>query len=390
MSIGTHDKSLIGFVQQFFIAPWGCFDYASRTMEPKTKKQMQEFREKIDSLDADILKLLTKRGAAAKAIGRIKEAEGLEVYVPSREKQIFKHIQAINKGPYGDASLFAIYREIISATRSLEQPTRVAFLGPQATFTHQAAKQHFGFSTHYEAASDISEVFTAVEKGHADYGVVPVENSTEGVVNYTLDKFADSELQICSEIITPIEHNLLSKELTLKAIKTVYSHPQALAQCRKWLALHLPHADCVETDSTAQAAEIVSQKKNCAAVASLIAADLYALNRLKTAIQDEAKNFTRFLVIGQEQAQKTGNDKTSIAFVAKNKVGVLYDLLKAFAANKVNLSKIESRPLKKRVWSYMFFVDMDGHLSESKIQKSMVQLAKHCESVKILGSYPKA
>lgn len=359
-------------------------------MDQKTKKQMIEFRHKIDSLDEDILKLLSERGQWAQKIGRIKESEGLEVYVPSREKQIYQHIKKMNSGPYDVGSLFAIYREIISATRALEQPVRVAFLGPLATFTHQAAKQHFGISTHYTAQNDIAEVFTSVEKGHADYGVVPVENSTEGVVNYTLDKFVDSELKICSEIIIPIEHNLLSKETELSRIHTIYSHPQALAQCRKWLTFNVPRARFVETDSTGEAAQIVSRKKNTASVSSLIAADLYGLNRIKNSIQDESQNLTRFLVIGHEQAQKTGHDRTSIVFVAKNKVGVLFDLLKAFAEHKVNLSKIESRPLKKRAWSYMFFVDMDGHISETKIQKALKQLSQHCESVKVLGSYPKA
>lgn len=351
---------------------------------------MRGLREKIDSFDAKILDLLAKRGQAAAKIGKIKESEGIEVYVPSRERQVFEHIRKINEGPYNDTALFAIYREIISATRALEQPTHVAFLGPIATFTHVAAVRHFGNSTVYEPQRDISLVFDAVEKGHADYGVVPVENSTEGVVNYTLDKFVESELKICSEVVISIAQNLLSVESSIENIKKVYSHPQALAQCRRWLTLNLPHAKLIETESTALAAETVAKEKHAAAISSELAADLYGLNVLVSDVQDQANNLTRFLVVGHEQAQKTGQDKTSIVFVGKHKAGVLYDLLKPFSLNKVNLTKIESRPLKRRAWDYMFFVDMEGHITERKIQKSLQELQEHCETVKVLGSYPKA
>lgn len=359
-------------------------------MKTQQKKQMRGFRERIDKVDERILKLLHERGEIAGKIGKIKEAEGIEIYVPSREKQIFDRIQKINKGPYTDTALFAIYREIISATRSLEQPTKVAFLGPTATFTQEAAVKHFGNSTEYAPARDISDVFQSVEKGHADYGVVPVENSTEGVVNYTLDRFVESELKICSEIVIKVSQNLLSAESSLEDVKKVYSHPQAIAQCRKWLSLYLPHAKITEFDSTAHAAEKASKDNGAAAIASSLAADLYGLNLLVPDVQDQSINLTRFLVIGHEQAKKTGQDKTSVAFVGKHKAGVLYDLLRPFSDNKINLTKIESRPQKQKAWEYMFFVDMDGHVSDRKLQKAFKELDQHCEKFKVLGSYPKS
>jgi chorismate mutase/prephenate dehydratase len=347
-------------------------------------------RERIDGLDRALLKLISRRGALAKRIGTIKKKRGEGVYVPSREKQIFDRLTKINDGPYRDASVFAIFREIISATRALEEPTRVAFLGPVATFTHMAAVRHFGSSATFCAQSGIAEVFSEVEKAHADYGVVPVENSTEGVVNYTLDKFVESDLKICSEIIIPVAHNLLSAEADLARVRRVYSHPQALSQCRQWLALNLPRAELKEADSTSSAARRIAREKGAAAIASRFAADMYGLNILASDIQDQVKNFTRFLVIGGQEAGRTGNDKTSLAFVAKDRAGVLYRLLRPLAEAKINLTKIESRPLKKRAWEYMFFVDLDGHVSERRIMKALAGLREECESFKILGSYPKS
>lgn len=357
-------------------------------MTSPSDADLGKLRSRIDSLDEAILKLVAKRGGLAKKVGAIKKARGAEIYVPSRERQIFERLAKLNEGPYGDASVFAIFREIISATRALEQPTRVAFLGPEATFTHVAAVENFGGSAMFLAQPTIGEVFGEVEKGHADYGVVPVENSTEGVVNYTLDKFVESELKICSEIIIPITHHLMSAESDDSEIKKIYSHPQALAQCRQWLTQHLPHAELKEANSTAAAAKRVVKERHAAAVASRFAADLNGLNILAADIHDQANNFTRFLVIGREQAGRTGRDKTSIVFVAKDRVGVLYRMLKPLSDAKINLTKIESRPLKKRAWEYMFFVDLDGHVSERRIQRALTRLRDECEFFKILGAYP--
>lgn len=356
----------------------------------KNSNDIEGLRKKIDELDDAILKLISERGELAKGIGSLKRKEGDMIYVPSREKQIFDRLSHVNDGPYNVTAVHAIFREIISATRALEQPIRVAFLGPTATFTHKAAVEHFGNSASFTAQVDIASVFYDVEAGHADFGVVPIENSTEGIVNYTLDKFMESELKICSEIIISVEHHLMSAESEIKNIMKVYSHPQALAQCRQWLSLHVPQASLNQMESTAAAARTVVNEKGAAAVASGFAADMYGLNILAHGIQDQRRNFTRFLVIGKRPADKTGRDKTSIAFVSKDEPGILYKLLKPLAEAKVNLTKIESRPLKTKAWEYMFFIDMDGHASQKKIALALEKLKKGCVSFKILGSYPRA
>lgn len=356
------------------------------TKDPKLDK----LRENIDKIDSKILDLISERGQFAHKIGEIKKGQGKKIYVPSRERQIFEHLSSLNEGPYNDTAIHAIFREIISATRALEQPIRVAFLGPEATFTHQAAAEHFGHAALFEPVSDIPLVFKEVETGRADFGVVPIENSTEGIVNYTLDKFVESNLKICSEIIIAVGHHLLSSVEDIKKIRRVHSHPQALAQCRQWLLQHLPNAELIKTDSTAQAAKSILKKKTDAAIASSYAADKYGLHVLAKNIQDVTSNYTRFLVIGAEQAERTGSDKTSIAFISKDKPGILYHLLRPLAEAKINLTKIESRPLKTKVWEYMFFVDLDGHVSEPQVQKALDLIKSECALFKVLGSYPKA
>lgn len=354
------------------------------------RARIKNFRRQIDDIDARLLGLLSRRGALAKRIGALKKAAGSKVYVPAREKQILERLSKLNRGPFHDISLHAIFREVISATRALENPTNVAFLGPEATFTHMAAVAQFGLGAHFLPQVNIATVFSEVEKGHADFGVVPVENSTEGVVNYTLDKFVESDLKICSEIIITVAHHLLSLETDKAKIRRVYSHPQALAQCRGWLGLNLPGVELKETESTANAAKRVVGEPYAAAIASSFASDMFGLNVLVRNIQDQAKNFTRFLVIGREASDCTGDDKTSIVFIAKDQVGILYRLLKPLADAHVNLTKIESRPLKSKAWEYMFFVDMEGHLGDKKIQVALKKLQGKCEFFKILGSYPKS
>lgn len=359
-------------------------------MKKRKNSNLSDLRTKIDDIDAKILALVSRRGDVARQIGNIKRQSGSAVYVPSREKQIFDTLTKLNSGPYSDPSIIAIFREIISATRALEVPTRVAFLGPFATFTHMAAVHHFGTSATFLAQTGISEVFVEVEKDHADYGVVPVENSTEGVVNYTLDKFVESDLKICSEIIISVAHHLMSAEPEIKRIKRVYSHPQALVQCRQWLSLNLPGVELKETESTAAAAERVRKEKGAAAIASHLAADIYGLNILKADIQDQIHNFTRFLVISKEVAQPTGRDKTSLVIAAKDRVGILYELLRPLSEAGVNLTKIESRPLKKRAWEYLFFLDLDGHLKDPVVSESLARLKAESEFFKVLGSYPRS
>jgi chorismate mutase/prephenate dehydratase len=356
----------------------------------KPSSGLSSYRSKIDRLDAEILKLLGQRGRLAQSIGKVKQSSGRGIFDPSREKQIFERLAKMNKGPYSNTAIQSIFLEIISATRALESPISVAFLGPVSTFTHIAAVKQFGSSAEFLPQLDIAAVFHEVETNNADYGVVPVENTTEGVVNYTLDRFVDSQLKVCSEIIIPITHHLLSAENRIERVKRVYSHPQALAQCRNWLAQHLPGAEVKGVESTAGAAQRVVSERNAAAIASEYAAQSYGLNRLARNIQDQSNNFTRFLVVGQHLSQRTGNDKTSIVFLAKDRVGILYELLKPLSDSGINLTKIESRPRKTKAWEYLFFVDLDGHVEDRKVALALVRLSEACDFFKILGSYPKA
>ncbi|HBF13457.1 MAG TPA: prephenate dehydratase [Deltaproteobacteria bacterium] len=353
-------------------------------------EKIDQYRNKIDSIDDQILKLLSKRGECALAIGKLKGKEGAAIHVPAREKNIFDRLIQTNPGPYKPEGIQSIFREIISATRAVEAPVRVAFLGPEATFTHMAAVKYFGSSSQMLPVKSIQAIFEDVEKGHSDYGVVPIENSSEGVVSHTLDMFANSNLKVCGEMVLRVSHHLLSHETDLNAIKVVYSHPQALAQCRNWLANHLPHVVLKETESTAMAAKLAAEENGVAAIASEIAASVYQLPVLEQSIQDQTQNYTRFLVIGTHAAGKTGGDKTSILFVARDEVGALYKILGPLAKAKVNLSKIESRPLKKKAWEYMFFVDLDGHAEDKRIAKALEEVKKRCSIFKILGSYPKS
>lgn len=347
-------------------------------------------RKKIDHIDSQILNLLSARGKLAKEIGYFKKSKGGAVYVPDREKLIFNRLSRINRGPYKTESILSIFREIISATRSLEAPLRITYLGPMATFTHMAAVKYFGSSAELTPANGISMIFEEVEKGHTDYGVVPIENTTEGVVSHTLDMFTSSTLKVCAEIVLKVTHHLLSVESGLKAIKEVYSHPHALAQCRGWLLTHLPQAKLREVESTARAAQIAACKRGAAAIASEIASSVYGLPILKKTIQDQSKNYTRFLVIGEHDSKPTGDDKTSILFIAKDEVGALYKILEPFYRQKVNLNKIESRPLKSKAWEYVFFVDIDGHYEDRRVAKTLELVKKKCALFQVLGSYPKS
>lgn len=353
---------------------------------------LSDLRKKIDQVDKDLIELLSQRGQLAHEIGQIKHKAGKAIFVPSREKKIYDRLAQLNKGPYKTESLISIFREIISATRSLEAPLKISFLGPEATFTHMAAEKYFGSSTELNPASNIRFIFEEVEKKHSDYGVVPIENSTEGVVSYTLDMFSSSTLSVCGEVVLPIAHHLMAKDIDdLSKIKTVYSHPHALAQCRQWLVAHLPKAQLKETDSTALAAKKASQTAYTAAIASDIAANVYQMSLLARNIQDQTRNFTRFLIIGPDQSSKpSGDDKTSILFRIKDEVGGLYKILSPLAKEKINLTKIESRPVKSKAWEYIFFVDLDGHYADPKIKKSLEKMKKACAFFRVLGSYPKA
>jgi len=309
--------------------------------------------------------------------------------VPDREKEVYQRVEKLNKGPLSNYALQAVYAEIMSGSLALEKTITIAYLGPPATFTHIAALKKFGSQVRYHPAKSISDIFTEVERGRCDYGVVPVENSIEGAVNHTLDVFIESDLKICSEINLEISHNLLAK-CKLNKIKKIYSNPQVFGQCRLWLESNLPNAELIEVSSTTRAAECVLNERNSAAIASRLAADCYGLKVLAASIEDSAHNMTRFLVVGNIESAPTKDDKTSIMFSVKDKVGVLHDMLVPFKSAKINLTKIESRPSKRRPWEYYFFIDMKGHVQSEKVKKAIAQLNKHCTYLKVLGSYPAA
>jgi chorismate mutase/prephenate dehydratase len=353
------------------------------------RKKLSEHRKKIDEIDAQILKLLGRRGKEVQDIGKIKQKKGAVFHVPEREATLLKRLRRQNPGPYSDAAVEAVFREIMSASLALEAPLHVAFLGPEATFTHLAAIRRFGISAHFLPQGTLRQVFEEVANHRVDYGMVPIENSTEGVVTHTLDLFMEFTLQICGEIQIEISHNLLAKDGKISQIKRVFSHPHALAQCRNWLEKNLPHAKTQAVASTAKAAEMASKEKNSAAIASSYAANIYGLNVLRKHVEDHPNNFTRFLVIGHRTPAPTGHDKTSIMFSTKDEPGVLFKILKPLAESRINLTKIESRPLKKRTWEYVFFIDLDGHSDDRNVARALTQLAKVCSFVQILGSYPK-
>lgn len=351
---------------------------------------LEDLRTSIDSIDSRILDLLNERARFVMEVGQLKKAESSEFHVPNREREIYERLTAINPGPFPNEALRSVFREIISASLALEAPMRVAFLGPKATFSHLATMQQFGLSAKLVPQKSIPAVFEEVEKDRALYGVVPVENSTEGVVSHTLDMFMDSQLKIRAEILLEVSHYLLSKTGRLEDIKKVYSHPQPLAQCRNWLDENLPHIPVVDVASTTMAAQIVSEDYSAAAIASEYAASVYDLRVVKERIEDQVNNFTRFLVIGKKLADSSGDDKTSLMFAVKDEPGILYRMLEPFASRGVNLCKIESRPMKKKAWEYIFFLDLVGHISDAHVAAAVEELKGYCQFVKLLGSYPRA
>lgn len=349
---------------------------------------LKNLRRSVDSIDSDILKLLNKRARVILDIGKAKGKMKESIYVPDREKEVYANVSAKNSGPMSEGAIKAIYREIMSGALELERPLRIAYFGPEFTNTHIASMKKFGSSVKYAACGTIRDVFSEVEKKRADYGVVPIENSIEGAVNYTLDMFMDSDLKICSEIYMDIAHNLISRESSRAKIKRIYSNPQVFGQCRIWLETNLPDAELIEVSSTSKAAEIASRQKGAACIASILAAKHYGLKVLEDSIQDSSHNVTRFLVIGKTEAKLTKEDKTSVMFSVKDRSGALHDVLVPFKKYKINMTKIESRPSKAKAWEYYFFVDIEGHHTEAKVTKALSELKKSCSYLKVLGSYP--
>jgi chorismate mutase/prephenate dehydratase len=349
---------------------------------------LQDLRRDIDRIDERLVELLNERTGIALNIGKLKEKDGQGVYVPAREKEVLARVAQLNSGPLKESSLTAIYREIMSAALVLEKSLKVAYLGPPSTFTHEAARSRFGASVEYLSCETISDVFDAVEKKMADYGVVPVENSTEGAVTYTLDRLVDTTLKICAELYLPISECLLS-HVSRERIEKVYSHPQVLGQCRQWLQREMSGVDVVPVASTARAAEMAAKEKNAAALASRLAAEIYGLEILESDVQDMSGNTTRFLVLGHAYGAPTGEDKTSLFFAVQHRAGALYSALESIKKFGLNMTKIESRPSRSKAWEYYFFVDLEGHSGDERVKATLADLTGHCDVLTVLGSYPR-
>ncbi len=344
-------------------------------------------RKKIDAVDDEILKLLNKRAKEVIKIGHEKADKSMSVRVVSREEAIFSRLIKNNTGPLGASSIRAIYTEIIRQSIALEESPKVAYMGPKGTFSYQASLKKFGFSEHFLPVASIGDVFSSVENGTAKYGVVPVENSTEGIVSHTLDLFTDFSVKVCGEIYLGITLNLLSHASSPEEIEKVYSHGQPIAQSRRWIKKNMPDASIIEVSSTSKASEMAAEDIKSAAIASEIAAELYNLPILKRKIEDNPNNLTRFLVIGKDDCPATDSDKTSVVFSVKHRVGALYSMLEEFAKEGVNLTKIESRPSKVKPWEYIFYVDLVGHITHPNVKKSVDNIKKEAVFFRFLGSY---
>jgi chorismate mutase/prephenate dehydratase len=356
------------------------------------EQRLQALRERIDTIDEQILQLISARADCAQEVAEVKRAADpqAEFYRPEREAEVLRRILEHNPGPLGNEEMARLFREIMSACLALEQSLRVAYLGPEGTFTQAAVSKHFGQSVAAVPMGSINEVFREVEAKSCQFGVVPIENSSEGVVNHTLDCFLQSPLKICGEVELRIHQHLLSRLDDPRQIKRLYSHPQSLAQCREWLQTYLRDAEHITVSSNAEAARRASREEDSGAIAGEAAASLYQLNILQRNIEDNPENTTRFLIIGHLTARPSGKDKTTLLVSTRNRPGSLYHLLAAFAENNVSLSRIESRPSHCVNWEYVFFLDVEGHRDEPHIQAALAQLEASADLVKILGSYPKA
>ena len=349
-----------------------------------------DWRSRINDIDNQILSLLNQRAEAALQIGDLKRRQDAPSYVPEREAEILARLTASSRGPLPADAIVAVWREILSGCRALEGSLVVAFLAPQATFTHQAARERFGAGATYRPSRTIAEIFDDVERGRAQFGVVPVENSTDGAVNVTLDRLVTTDLLISGELTLEIAQHLLSRAADLADVKRVLSHPQGLGQCRAWLAEHLPDVPQEETASTAGAAEVAAADPTVAAIASEMAGRLYGVPILRARIEDNRQNTTRFLVIGRHVTAPSGRDKTSIMFAMPNQPGALYRILEPFARAGLNLTKIESRPAKRLPWEFVMFVDFEGHRDTPVVAAALSEAAERTVYLKVLGSYPAA
>lgn len=351
---------------------------------------LQDLRRQIDDIDTQILKLLSERARVVQEVGHGKTRTATQFFSPERERQIFERLRKENTGPLSHDAVRAVYREIISASRALESPISVSYLGPAGTFSHRASLNKFGTSSELKPVDTIPDVFAVVERGEANYGVVPVENSTEGVVPYTLDMFSQTRLKVCAEVFVPVDHHLATRAETLKDVKRLYAHPQSFAQSRNWLREHLPRIEVVDVTSNSKSAQMAAVDSEGAAICTDIAAEIYKVPVLAAHIEDSPHNRTRFLVIGQNEPQPSGKDKTSIFFSVRHKAGALLRAMAAFDSYDINLTMIESRPTKQMPWEYVFFIDFQGHVQEERVAHALKLLEEQSLFVTVLGSYPEA
>lgn len=362
--------------------------------EALEQERLKQLRDQIDAVDNNIEQLISERARCAQEVADVKKARGetgIHYYRPEREAQVLRKVMENNHGPLSNEEMARLFREIMSACLALEHPVRVAYLGPEGTFTQQAALKHFGRSAVCLPMAAIDDVFREVEAGAVEFGVVPVENSSEGVVNHTLDTFFESGLKIAGEVALRIHQNLLVSDVTnTDNISRIYSHPQSLAQCRKWLDSRFPKADRIPVSSNSEAAKRVKGEWNAAAIAGEMAAELYGLKVLAERIEDQPDNSTRFLIIGNQEVPPSGNDKTSVIISMRNEPGALYDLLEPFRNHQVDLTSVESRPSKTGNWNYVFFIDFNGHKDDENVKAALEEVGERASDLKMLGSYPKA
>ncbi|NNE38131.1 MAG: prephenate dehydratase [Gammaproteobacteria bacterium] len=357
-----------------------------------SEKKISEIRKRIDDVDKKLIRLISERASLATDIADIKnKSKGpTKYYRPEREAQILRQVIKANKGPLSDKAIAVLFRELISACLALEQQLKVAYLGPEGTFTHSATIKHFGHAVEVVPLISIDQVFHDAQSGNSDYGVVPVENSIEGIVNHTLDMLMDSDLKISGEVELRINQYLMGRTKVKKNIKKIYSHQQSFAQCRRWLEANMPGIEQIPVNSNAEAARLANKDNKSAAIAGKANADLYKLKIIDRNVEDEPDNSTRFLIISPDEVPKSGDDKTSLLFSMPSKPGALLNMLKCFADSKVNMTRIESRPSRKGLWEYIFFVDLDGHIQDARVARSISRLQEEASMVKVLGSYPRA
>ncbi len=359
-------------------------------------EKLQQLRDQIDQIDDQLLDLFNRRAACAVTVAEVKRnaiegpGDAINFFRPDREAQVIQRFKSKNPGPLSDDEVGRLVREVMSACLALEQPLKIAYLGPEGTFTQSAALKHFGHSVSTVPMSSIPDVFSSVESGHADYGLVPVENSTEGVISHTLDMFIDSDLKVCGEVEIRIHHHLVNQSQDVSKIKHIYSHQQSFAQCRHWLDQNFRSIERIPVSSNAEAARIASQDQSAAAICGLPAVEIFDLQICFESIEDLSDNTTRFVIIGNQDVAPSGDDKTSLLISTKNYPGALLGLLQPLADNNISMNKIESRPAPDRKWEYIFFIDIDGHQQSANVRQALDELKQQASLFKVLGSYPKA